>query len=618
MAILDTWPCIPKWRFKDNEVPDPVFTRLEIGAYFNMVIGGTPLYAIATYPQATENEFHCRLYSDEARTNEITTGTWTGLSYTIKFRGGWIFTYKNGVSRWESNPVILYAQGGYWTGKWVVTNYRTDPVTTFEGDFLYAKLPIFNLKATIAGPGAVPAGTHVYFVSGVDASGKEGGASFVYITLTSPSNVDLTWTPVPLAVTYNIYFNCQLLQSGVPNPDYLVEDGIIEDPVETPDPEGDPTISLDPDLPIIVINPDDPEPFFPTYPPPGDNGGGSIIGTDPGSGPLPDDDVSYSIIIEPDVMIDPSLEDGHEEITTTVLVDDCYEIRNYYKGALIYEATLCTDPETGVRTLCYRDVAAGEVSEAVSYPINNLFLDIPYPIDTTYDNIPDLQWDTDPTRRNSTPPVVFEFPLDLNINITYLDEFATPVLPDDIQDVNSYLDFESENITTPLLSTSTGPATSGQWDSGLPFANIPVDTNIFKVKGEPSYSGGDYPGTTILIDIVVPGSEVPAEPVEFTCVKVGEDYPIPTEGTCKTSVSIEYGTATVEYGKQTTIVQCSPQITTDVDDSIWDSSDAVIQNYIGLFEPVFTSPFPSGAAGEAVTGITSGARPPERDEGEEE
>lgn len=287
-----TWtqfPCIDKWTFTDNEATG--FTVLEAGTVFLLSIDTFPLLYGTIINPISSSSFTARVFSDEAKTTEVIMGDYTAKSYILSRFSGWVWSPllfdgtldPEGIGTWRSRIVRLYISGGRLDGIWI-TRIRVDGgrTTRFSGIFTPFPLAVIGLTVTaFTDTGTLPAGTYTYYVSAVDSSGREGGASWREVTLGATGRVVLSWFETPDAVSYNIYRDCQLLEGEVvpidpENPGYE-DDGTqpIEDPDQEPSPDPDPAIPPPAEPPIIInppgpleppADPEDPSPVDPEDP----------------------------------------------------------------------------------------------------------------------------------------------------------------------------------------------------------------------------------------------------------------------------------------------------------------------------------------------------------------
>ena len=255
------FPCIPKWTFTDDEATDFDQKMLPGGEIVLSIDTFSVLYG-SVIEALSATTVTLRLYDDEDRTNEVIVGDYTGQPYTIAYYNGWVWkpTLYNGTldpegrGTFVSREVELYISGGKLEGEYVATvlpNGEFD--VRFRGTFTPFPLAVIGLEATIdTGSGALPAGTYNFFVTAVDSSAREGGASWIEVVLPSMGNVTLSWYPVEGAVSYNIYRDCELLESGVLIETIVDSGQVVEDENTAPPRDPEPTIPA-PSDPILTV-----------------------------------------------------------------------------------------------------------------------------------------------------------------------------------------------------------------------------------------------------------------------------------------------------------------------------------------------------------------------------
>lgn len=255
------YPCIPKWTFTDNEATD-FDEKLLPGGEITLSIDTFSVLYASVIEALSATTVTLRLYSDEDRTNEVIVGDYTGQPYTLAYYNGWTWkpTLYNGKldpegrGTYVSRQVELYISGGKLVGEYVAEILPNDEfVTRFRGTFTPFPLAIIGLEATVdTGSGSLPAATYNFFVTAVDSSAREGGASWIEVVVPSTGHVDLTWYPVEDAVSYNIYRDCELLESGILVETYEDAGQTVEDANTPPPRDPEPTIP-DPVTPIIDV-----------------------------------------------------------------------------------------------------------------------------------------------------------------------------------------------------------------------------------------------------------------------------------------------------------------------------------------------------------------------------
>ena len=565
--MYDTWPCLAKWFFEDtDEVPDPDFSLLLEGGYFTLFVGGQTLYGIAVPPTGDDNTFYCYLFSDSARTQEITTGDYTGTPYRVESFGGWKFENRNrfgardfsGGGRWRSNPVTVYAPGGRYEGTWVVEDYtESRSAVYFDGSFIPNTLGILGLTLTEQGGGTLPAGTYTVHVSGVDGSGREGGASFEQITVSANAQISVDWVPHQDAVSYNVYLNCQLKESAVTTRPYIIGNTTVEAPTPPPK-ESDPAIPVNPDDPIIVITPpDNPE---------GDLPGGKVIVTDP--------DTGNDVIVEftPTVPVDESI-DGKEILVITEQVGDCLETKTYTDGVQTAWTKVCTDPVTGQKSFCEGE-NTGETIDT-DYNLDLVFIGAPYPI-TTVEESDDI-FDFPVT---ISLPQGASYPLNIVGSILYTDG-SVQIDPDAVGSVGRIrVDFQNGGSNF----MDVGDQESNGWEISANFSPVVQGVNNIRVESETTGLPEELPASEWYLKV-----RVATDVWEFFCTDVeDEDIQEPSVGACRsiTQFSNTFSIGGLLFGDRLTEVQCNtdPLNTTWADTSKW--SDMLLAVF-GL-----TTPYP--------------------------
>lgn len=535
----DTWPCKIKWFFDDiDEIPDPDFTLLLEGSYFTLFVGGSTLYGIVTPPSATDSSFYCHIYSDSARTQEITAGDYTGEVYRMEFFGGWKFQNRDrfnerdfsGSGRWVSNDVRVYANGGYFDGQWVVLDYTEASVTLFDGTWTPNSIGIYDLQLTEQAAGSLPADTYTVHVSGVDSLGREGGASYEQISVGSNAKIDVSWKLNAQAVTYNVYLNCQLQSSGNTG-GITIGDLTLEDPGQAPPPVSDPAIPDDPDAPIItVISPDDP----------GQLPGGKVIGTDPGG-------VDYQVVVTPGVPIDPNF-GGKVLETRTEQVGDCLETKTFEDGVQTGWTKLCTDPVTGQQSFC-----VGTLDTESVVPED--------PLSYFYDGVPSVLTNPEGTEYGpDTYPITPKNPPDVEYRIQYPVQTLHDVANLSIDDpplggrvVVAYV--RDPTPGNPNTAYEAIYDSNNSWDTTPVSPNWPEDVHSLEFSADAGDEGDDQ---------LIPETEwtnIRLRPFAiwtFECQAV-EQAVEPQVGSCRsvTSFADTFNVAGTLYGTRTDEVQCS-------------------------------------------------------------
>jgi len=336
--------CRPRWTLEDTAATK--FNQLQPGAFFTLIVNSVTYYGIAdAVDVATPTIILANLYSDVARTVEVTSGVPTAVPYSIDFFSGWdheelIDNTIGNRGTFRSNTVTLRTDQGLWTGFWRATPEATGEIEyQFIGDFTFFALPVVNVTAVDqSAGGTLGAGTYTYCITALDGSGNEGaGSAAVSVTIAANRIIRISWPSVIGAASYNIYGRGGFLANVV-------------EPITSYDDDGSasPTSQLPPLVPnpALVRDPNDNSTGTDTGPQPDDGSGQTTVGFDAtGTDQTPKTDPNTGAIISEwagtvsatngdglwdlqnfnstsqvlnDVIIDPSLFEGTPTGTITV------------------------------------------------------------------------------------------------------------------------------------------------------------------------------------------------------------------------------------------------------------------------------------------------------------
>lgn len=250
--------CRQRHTLIDNEA-EAEWERLPPGSFFELVVNAVTYFGIVDeYVAPTPTNLICALYSDSARTIQVTTSVPTGLPYEINNFVNYLHDAKDaelnpdsGMGVWRSPQITIRDDTGVWNGQWIAAP-KTDGTVqfNFDGTHTLFKASVEQpLAGEVAGVG-LGAGTYIYCIVPVDGSGRLGaGSRTLSVTLAGSADILIDWLPNTQVSQWNVYgrvsggtfgllttlpgSTVSYLDNGVDVPNPAFQPPLFEDPAWT-------------------------------------------------------------------------------------------------------------------------------------------------------------------------------------------------------------------------------------------------------------------------------------------------------------------------------------------------------------------------------------------------